>query len=99
MSARRRRPPNRRGHRVLATQHNGVDLTIGVGHYVDGLPAEIFIDANKIGSALHTIASDGAVLISLLLQEGCDVDAIRHSLSPTGLLAAVLDRISEESGS
>jgi ribonucleoside-diphosphate reductase alpha chain len=89
----RERLPNRRGHRTFVLRFNGVDFVVGVGHYRDGRVGEIFIDCNKVGSQLQATASDGAALISLLLQHGRDVDAMRHSLAPAGWLAAVLVRV------
>jgi hypothetical protein len=89
----RERLPSRRGHRTFGLRYSGVDFVVGVGRYRDGRLGEIFIDCNKVGSQLQTVASDGAILISLLLQHGCSADTIKHALNPAGLLATVLNRV------
>lgn len=45
-----------------------VEISLGIGFYDDGRPAEVFAIARK--SHLDAVLADAAVLISLLLQEG-----------------------------
>jgi hypothetical protein len=74
-----------------------------VSRYADGRPGEIFIDSNKAGSAADTAARDSAIVCSLALQHGADVDTIRRALcrdargAATGPLGAALDLIAQES--
>ncbi|KRR09650.1 hypothetical protein CQ12_13895 [Bradyrhizobium jicamae] len=67
------------GHRYRAT----------ASHYPDGRLAEIFLDTGKINTPLQQHAETSAILVSLLLQHGVEVDAIRHSIS--GPIAVALD--------
>jgi ribonucleoside-diphosphate reductase alpha chain len=76
-------------------EHNGFKLVVGVGRYGDGKLAELFVDTHKTGTAIDTLLKDSAVLLSLALQYGASTDTIRHALSRTGPLGAVLDHIGE----
>jgi hypothetical protein len=85
----RRTLPNRRAHQVVDVEHDGQWYRVGVGTFEDGGPAEVFITSTKVGTAADLNARDGALLLSLLLQNGVEIDAIVHSLSPAGLLGQV----------
>ena len=92
----RLRLPNRRSHQIAEIEHNGFKLVIGIGRFDDGKLAELFVDTHKTGTAIDTLLKDSAVLLSLALQHGASTDTIRHALSRTGPLAAVLDHIGGE---
>jgi hypothetical protein len=79
--------------KIIAIEHSGFPLTVGVGCYEDGRLGEIFIDTHKGGTALDTILRDSAILTSLALQAGIDVRTIGRALAPNGPIAAVLDKI------
>jgi hypothetical protein len=85
----RRSLPNRRAHEVIDVEHDGHRYRLGVGRFEDGRPAEVFITSTKVGTAADVNARDGALCLSLLLQNGVPIDAIIHSLSPLGLLGHV----------
>jgi hypothetical protein len=94
----RKRLPNRRGHEVLAFQHDGQNFTAGIGRFPDGRLAEVFINGAKFGSAAEASAQEAAMVASLALQHGCQVETIRHALTrghaaggPLGALLAVLE--------
>jgi hypothetical protein len=91
----RTRLPNRRAHELVAVEHAGFSLRVGAGRRRDGQLAEIFIDADKIGTQFDTVLRDLAIVTSIALQCGADAATIRRALAPTGPLAAVLDRIEE----
>jgi hypothetical protein len=55
--------------------------------------AEIFLDHAKPNSQLAELANTAAILASLLLQHGCTVAEIRHSIS--GPLAMALALVEE----
>ena len=57
----RKRLPNRRGHEVVEFTHNGFGYTAGVGHFDDGKLAEVFLNADKVGTAIETQARDAAI--------------------------------------
>jgi len=100
----RERPANRRGLETMAIEHGSQRYKIGLGREL--LPdrtlgpiVEVFINAQKVNSSLDVLASDGAILMSLLLQYGCPVDVIRHAMkrnpdgssaSPLGVAASFL---------
>jgi hypothetical protein len=97
MSA-RERLQNRRRHEVSEFTHGRVRFSLGVGFFANGRPAETFITAPQIiGSETESIARDGAIIISLALQHGCDLATIKHALTrdsdgrPATLLGAALD--------
>jgi len=92
----RRTLPNRRAHEVVDVEHDGQRYTLGVGWFDNGTPAEIFLTSTKIGTAADVNARDGALCISLLLQNGVAIDDIAHSLSPAGLLGRVVRLIGGE---
>ena len=66
--------PPRGGFRYIA----------GVGHFDDGRLAEIFLNADKIGTAIETAARDSAVVASLALQHGVPQETIRRALTRNG---------------
>ena len=55
--------PNRREHELLTFEHEGIRYTAGVGRFVDGGLAEIFLNAAKRGTALDVNARDAAVAV------------------------------------
>ena len=95
-----RRPlPQRRAHELLPVKFRGQSFTIGFGRYEDGSLAEVFIDSPKLASDLHNDARDIAVLISIAVQHGTPVAAMRAALTrlegdePAGLAGCVLDAL------
>jgi ribonucleoside-diphosphate reductase alpha chain len=93
----RRRLPNRRGHERLDFEHGGIRYTAGAGRPEDRKLAEIFLSAAKHGTPVDVNARDAAVAASLILQHGCQLDALRRALtrnsdgSASGPLAHALD--------
>lgn len=100
----RERLHNRRGHEAVTFRHAGHQFKAGIGRFDDGRLAEIFIDAAKSGAAIEGWARDSAIVASLALQHGVEVDTIRHALSrnPDGSAATplgeVLDLLTAEGG-
>jgi hypothetical protein len=78
----RNRLPNRRGQELIDFEDvNGFRFTAGIGRFADGSIAEIFLNSTgKAGAAIETIAKDSAVLASLALQHGADLEVIRRAL-------------------
>jgi hypothetical protein len=52
-----------------------------LGYFDDGRLAEIFLNAEKVGTAIETAARDSAVVASLALQHGVPADTIRRALT------------------
>ena len=98
----RERLANRRGHALLDFEHAGQRYTAGVGCFVDGRPAELFLTSSKVGTANDVNARDAAILLSLALQFGCPLDTARGAISrnengsPAGPIGAVLDILARD---
>lgn len=95
----RHRLANRRAHEVIAVEVMEQRFKIGLGRElvcVDrrqlGPIVEIFINGQKPNSPVDTLASDGAILMSLLLQHGCPAEVITHAMkrNPDGTPASPL---------
>lgn len=56
-----------------AGRHETLRVTVGD-------VAEVFINSQKPNSLLDVLCSDGAILMSLLIQYGCPIDTIRHAM-------------------
>jgi hypothetical protein len=101
-AAARERFPNRREAETFDVEASGLRYRATIGRYADGRLAEIFLVNHKAGSQAGIMASDAAVLCSLLLQYGVPLDVIRKSLmrdshgKPSGPLTVVLDRLAED---
>ena len=98
----RRRLPDRRASETFNFESGGCHYTATVSYFpgTDQL-AEIFLGNGRAGSDLDAAAKDSAVLASLSLQHGVEVDTLRRALlrDPRGLasspIGVVLDIIAE----
>ena len=74
---------------------------VTVGRFPDGRVAEVFINASKRDQLFDHLARDAAILISIALQYGAPIDALRKALSrdahgsAQGIAGAALDVIVE----
>ncbi len=105
LSVRRERLPDRREHTVVSfTTADGFRYTAGLGYFDDGRLAEIFLNAEKIGTAIETAARDSAVVASLALQHGVLPETIRRALTrngngeASGPLGTLLDLLAADAG-
>jgi hypothetical protein len=95
----RERLPNRRSSSTFEFQIAGLRYTCTVSCYSDGGIAELFISNHKTNSAADTAARDSAIMASIALQHGADVEILRKALCrdflgrASGPLGAALDRI------
>ena len=75
------------------------NFTITVGRYPDGMIGEVFIDGGKTGQDIQSTARDAAVVLSLALQHGAPLEAIRHAVTrddlgeAASILGATVDRL------
>jgi SOS response regulatory protein OraA/RecX len=99
----RRRLENRRASSTFSFECNALHYLATVSFFDDGRLAEIFISNAKAGSHSDSAAKDSAVVCSIALQHGVQVEVIRRALlrdsrgvasSPLG---AALDIIAGES--
>ena len=77
----REKLPNRRAAEKVDFSHDGLNYTLTFSHFSDGRLAEIFLDADNVGSPVHTMAKDMATVVSIALQYGVPVREIVESLS------------------
>ena len=96
----RRTLPQRRCAETFTIIHRNQPVTITIGFFSSGDLGEVFISTGKTGADLQNIAHDAAVTISLALQHGVGIEAIRHAVtrcsddSPASILGAVVDALS-----
>ena len=99
---RRERLPNRRLGETLDFEVAGLRYTVTVGRFADGRVGEIFLNNHKSNSAADTNARDSAIVCSIALQYGADIETIRKALCrdshghASGPLGAALDRVAKE---
>jgi hypothetical protein len=98
----RERLPNRRLGETFELEIAGLHYTATIGRFPDGRVAEIFLSNHKSNSAADTNARDSAIVCSIALQCGADIEIIRKALcrdsrgNASGPLGAVLDCISHD---
>ncbi|MCK1568957.1 hypothetical protein IVB08_34430 [Bradyrhizobium sp. 173] len=97
----RHRLVSRRAHETVAIEHEGQRYKVGLGREVIcidrgqlGPIVEVFLNAQKVNTQADTLASDGAILMSMLLQYGCPSADIFHAMkrNPDGSPASPLGR-------
>lgn len=99
--ARREHLPNRRSAETFSIEAGGLRYTATVAYFPDGRLAEIFVSNHKAGSAADTTARDSAIVASIALQFGADVETIRRALCrdsqvrANGPLGVALDKIAD----
>jgi hypothetical protein len=97
MSIARQRLPNRRASESFAFTCGGMAYVATISRYDDDRPAEVFLTNHKVGSAAETAARDSAVVASIALQHGVELDTLRKALlrdsrgQPSGPLGIALD--------
>jgi hypothetical protein len=99
----RRVLPQRRRCETFEISFGGLNRNhfVTLGFYDNGDLGEVFINGGKSGEVVEAIARDGAVVLSLALQYGADINNIKSALTrddqgaPTSILGAVVDRLKE----
>lgn len=81
--------PNRRNSVTFSFECEQHRYRATASSFPDGRLAEIFLDTDKPNTPLQSNAENCAILASLALQHGVDIDVILHSLS--GPIAAALN--------
>ena len=98
-TTKRERLPNRRLSETFDIESAGLWYTCMVGGFRDGRIAEIFLGNYKTNSSADTNARDSAIVCSIALQCGANLDTIRKALCrdshgrPSGPLEVALDCI------
>jgi hypothetical protein len=95
----RRRLPDRRASETFDVEIAGRRYRCTISRFADGRPGEIFLSNNKSGSDSDTAARDSAIVCSIALQHGADIETIRRALcrdgrgNANGPLGAALDML------
>ena len=98
----RRRLPDRRASETFGFEVGGLKYVATVSRFSDGSVGELFISNHKTNSQADTNARDSAIVFSIAIQCGADVEAIRQALcrdsqgGPSGPFGAALDVIAGE---
>jgi hypothetical protein len=99
VAIKRERLPNRRQSETFDFECAGLRYTCTIGRFRDGRIAEIFLSNQKSNSAADTAARDAAIVASIALQFGANVETIRRALCrdsrghASGPLGAALDEL------
>lgn len=99
LSARRDLLPQRRAGEGFDFEFEGQSFVATVGRYPDGRIGEIFVNGQKLDTALDIYARDLGMAISIALQYGATVDGLAKTMTrdaagkPQGLGGYVLDLV------
>jgi hypothetical protein len=96
--------PYRRRSETFALSWGGYRSAhfITCGYYEDGRLGDVFIGSGKSGEQVEAIARDGAILLSIALQNGAQLSDISHAITrdsrdaPMTIVGAVIDALMKE---
>src|SRR6266404_3470042 len=100
--------PNRRSNYSFTITFQGERYDVTVGCYSDGRIGELFINrirdkvAARVGIVLDGVCRDAAIIFSIALQHGADVETVRHAVTrdedgtPATIVGAILDHLLQE---
>jgi len=102
----RRTLPQRRVAKTFDLDFGGLKRahTVTVGFYDDGSVGEVFINGGKSGEHVEAMARDTAVILSLALQYGADLENIQSAITrdaqghAQSIIGVVVDRLSGGAG-
>jgi hypothetical protein len=68
---------------------------VTLGYYPNGSVGEVFVSGPKAGSHLEAVARDAAVILSLAIQYGVPIAAIRSAITrePDGQAASIIGQV------
>ena len=98
----RQRLANRRYSESFDLEVGGLRYTATFSRYADGRISELFLNNHKSNSAADTNARDAAIVFSIAVQCGADVETIRKALCrdaqgrASGPLGCALDMIAND---
>lgn len=80
--------------REVVSIGNVVEIETGRRNGELGQIVEVFLNAEQVNSQVDVLASDGAILMSMLIQYGCPAANIFHAMkrNPDGSAASPLGR-------
>lgn len=91
--------PGRRQIETFRFEHKGIKHFVSFSRFPDGRIAECFLDAGKVGSDAQSYARDAAVILSLALQFGADIETMKNAMtrnddgSSAGPIGVLLDML------
>lgn len=100
--------PERRFSQNFTVDFQGERYNVTIGHYADGRPGEVFINrlfsktSAKVGTLLDGVCRDSAILVSLALQHGVQLDTMQHAITrdedgtPSTIVGAIIDHIRKD---
>jgi hypothetical protein len=100
----RKRLSNRRASETFSLECAGLRYTATISRFDDGRIGEVFLNNHKSGSHADTAARDSAIVCSIALQFGAEIETIRKALcrdgrgNASGPLGVVLDLLAQEEG-
>ena len=80
----RQRLPSRRACVTFNFEVDGLHYCATISRFEDGRLGEIFLASHKAGSQADTAARDSAIVFSLAVQHGADLETIRRGLCRDG---------------
>ena len=95
----RNRLPDRRPAENFDLEVGGLRYTATVGRFPDGSIGELFLNNHKSNSSADSAARDSAIVLSIAVQHGADLEIIHRALCrdsqgrASGPLGAALDII------
>jgi hypothetical protein len=96
--------PARRAAETFELEIGGLRYTATIGRFADGRVAEIFLSNHRVNSAADTNARDSAIVCSIALQFGADLEVIRkalcrdshgHASGPLGTALDIIAKVQE----
>jgi hypothetical protein len=100
----RQRLPSPRASDTFDFEVGGLHYCATISRFADGRIGEIFLANHKAGSQADTAARDSAIVFSLAVQYGADLETIRRGLCQDGCgrasgpLGRALDLIAQHEG-
>lgn len=91
--------PTRRANETIEIVVQDIKYTATLGFYDDGRPGEVFLNGAKVGTVLDLNACEAAVMASLALQYGAELEVLRHAVkrdasgAPQSPIGVVLDML------
>ena len=97
----RQRLPNRRPSETFELEVGGLQYIGTISRFADGRIGELFLSNPRANSGADVAARDSAIIFSIAVQHGAELEAIRRALCrdsqgrASGPLGTALDQITE----
>lgn len=100
--------PARRFSQNFTIVWQGEQYHVTIGFHHDGRAGEVFVNriysktSAKVGQLLDGICRDAAILVSLALQHGAQLDTMQHAITrdedgtPSTIVGAIIDHIRKD---